>query len=99
MRGLWPTIEKIGEKRTSHFKENVLIFYSMSPQALQLTPADIPSDTEFLVYSPEHGKISEHATEEQARASLANHLSEMEHGEYLPFLLKRAGEEWEIAEG
>ncbi|HEV8543653.1 MAG TPA: hypothetical protein VGR78_14765 [Verrucomicrobiae bacterium] len=71
----------------------------MSPQALQLTPADIPPDTEFLVYSPEHGLISEHSSEEQARASLASHVSEMENGEYLPFLLKRAGEEWEIPEG
>ena len=71
----------------------------MSPQALQLTPADIPSNTEFLIYSPEHGLISEHVSEEEARTCLANHLSEMELGEYLPFLLKRAGEEWEIAEG
>lgn len=70
----------------------------MSPQALQLQSADIPSQTEFLLYSPEHGLISEHASEEEARASFANHLSELELGEYIPFLLRRAGEEWEITE-
>ena len=71
----------------------------MSPQALQLTPADIPSHTQFLIFSPEHGLISEHCTEEEARASFSNYLSEIELGEYIPFLLRRAGEEWEIAEG
>lgn len=70
----------------------------MSPQALHLTPADIPSRAEFLIFSPEHGLISEHSREEDARASFANYLSDMELGEYLPFLLRREGDEWEIAE-
>jgi hypothetical protein len=70
----------------------------MSPQALQLTPADIPSRTEFLIYSPEHGLISKHSSEEEAKASFSNYLSDVELGEYLPFLLKRSGEEWEMAE-
>jgi hypothetical protein len=70
----------------------------MSPQALHLTPADIPSQTEYLIFSPDHGLISEHCCEEEARASFANYLSDFESGEYLPFLLRRAGEEWEIAE-
>lgn len=71
----------------------------MSPQALHLQPADIPSKTEFLLFSPEHGLISEHCCEEEARASFSNYLSELELGEYLPFLLRRAGEqEWEITE-
>jgi hypothetical protein len=64
-----------------------------------LTPADIPSRTQFLIFSPDHGLISEHGTEEEARASFANYLSDFELGEYLPFLLRRSGEEWEIAEG
>jgi hypothetical protein len=71
----------------------------MSPQALHLTPADIPSQTQYLIFSPDHGLISEHCCEEEARASFANYLSDFELGEYLPFLLQRAGEEWEIAEG
>ena len=71
----------------------------MSPQALQLQSADIPSQTEFLLYSPEHGLISGHSCEEEARACFASYLSDFEDGEYLPFLLKRAGEgNWEIAE-
>jgi hypothetical protein len=70
----------------------------MSPQALHLRPADIPSDTEFIIYSPDHGLISEHHCEEEARASFSNYLSELELGEYLPFLLKRAGNEWEMAD-
>jgi hypothetical protein len=71
----------------------------MSPQALHLQPADIPSQTEFLLYSPEHGVVSEHTCAEEARASFASYLSEVELGEYLPFLLRRAGEEeWEITE-
>jgi hypothetical protein len=71
----------------------------MSPQALHLTPADIPLQTQFLIFSPEHGLISEHCTEEEARACFTNYFSEHGLGEYLPFLLKRSGEEWEIAEG
>jgi hypothetical protein len=71
----------------------------MSPQALHLTPADIPLQTQFLIFSPEHGLISEHRCEEEARHSFAHYLSDCELGEYLPFLLKRSGEEWEIAEG
>lgn len=70
----------------------------MSPQALHLQSADIPSQTEFLIYSPDHGLISEHACEEEARACFSAYLSNFENGEYLPFLLKRAGEEWELAE-
>jgi hypothetical protein len=70
----------------------------MSPQALHLQPADIPSDTEFLLFSPDHGIVSEHSSEEQARAAFATYLSDIECGEYLPFLLHRAGEEWEISE-
>jgi hypothetical protein len=70
----------------------------MSPQALHLQPADIPSQTEFLLYSPEHGVISEHTCEEEARASFTNFLAEIEHGEYLPFLLRRSGEEWEMTD-
>jgi hypothetical protein len=71
----------------------------MSPQALHLQSADIPSETEFLIFSPEHGLISEHSCEEGARASFASYLSDVELGEYLPFLLRRAGaEEWEITE-
>jgi len=64
-----------------------------------LTPADIPLQTQFLIFSPEHGLISEHGSEEEARHSFASYLSDFESGEYLPFLLKRSGEEWEIAEG
>lgn len=70
----------------------------MSPQALHLQPADIPSHTEFLLYSPEHGVVSEHSSEEDARASFTSFLAQNEHGEYLPFLLRRAGEEWEITD-
>ena len=71
----------------------------MSPQVLHLQAADIPSQTEFLLFSPEHGLISEHCSEEDARASFSSYLSDVELGEYLPFLLKRAGEEnWEITE-
>ena len=71
----------------------------MSPQALHLQPADIPSETEFLIFSPEHGLISEHFSEEDARASFSSYLSEHEMGEYLPFLLRRAcGDEWEITD-
>jgi hypothetical protein len=70
----------------------------MSPQALHLRQADIPAGTQFLIFSPEHGLISEHCTEEEARASFAAYVSEYESGEYLPFLLKRSGEEWEISE-
>lgn len=70
----------------------------MSPQALHLQPADIPSQTEFLLYSPEHGVISEHTSEEDARASFASFLADVELGEYLPFLLRRSGEEWEITD-
>ena len=68
----------------------------MSPLALQLQPADISPDTEFLIYSPDHGLISAHCSEEDARASFDSYLSEHEMGEYLPFLLRRSGEEWEI---
>jgi hypothetical protein len=70
----------------------------MSPQALHLQPADIPSQTEFLLFSPEHGVVSEHASAEEARACFASYLAECEHGEYLPFLLRRAGEDWEMTE-
>ena len=72
----------------------------MSPQALQLTTAGIPisSEVEFILYSPDHGLISEHTGEQEARAAFASYLSEYELGEFLPFLLKRDGEEWEIAE-
>jgi hypothetical protein len=71
----------------------------MSPQALHLTPADILSESQFLIYSPDHGLISSHTTEEEARMAFANYLSDFELGEYIPFLLKRSGDEWEIAEG
>jgi hypothetical protein len=71
----------------------------MSPQALHLTSADILSRSQFLIFSPAHGLISEHSTEEEARACFASYLSDFELGEYIPFLLKRSGEEWEIAEG
>ena len=71
----------------------------MSPQALHLQPADIPSHTEFLLFSPEHGVVSEHSCAEDARSSFASYLSDVEHGEYLPFLLRRVGEEeWEISD-
>ena len=53
----------------------------MSPQALHLTPADIPLQTQFLIFSPEHGLISEHGCEEEARHSFANYLSDFELGE------------------
>ena len=90
---------KFREKRTFHQPLIVLFFISMSPQALHLQPADIPSQTEFIIYSPDHGLISEHCCEEEARASFASYLSECEMGEYIPFLLRRSGdEEWEIAE-
>ena len=72
--------------------------YRMSPQALHLTPADILSQTQYLIFSPEHGLISEHCSEEEARSAFVNYLSEHEMGEFMPFLLKRSGEEWEIAE-
>ena len=70
----------------------------MSPQVLHLTPADILSQSQFLIFSPDHGLISEHGTEVEARACFASYLSDIELGEYIPFLLKRSGEEWEIAE-
>jgi hypothetical protein len=71
----------------------------MSPQALHLQPADIPSQAEYLLYSPEHGLISDHTSQEEARACFASYLSDYEDGEYLPFLLKRAGDQdWEITE-
>ena len=71
----------------------------MSPQALHLQPADIASDTQFIIYSPSHGLISGHPSEEEARASFASYISECELGEYIPFLLRRlADEDWEVAE-
>ncbi len=71
----------------------------MSPLALHLQPADILSQTHFIIYSPSHGLISEHASEEEARASFASYISECELGEYIPFLLRRlADDEWEVAE-
>jgi len=70
--------------------------HTMSPSALQLQPADISPQTEFLIYSPEHGLISAHCSEEDARASFDSYLSEHEMGEYMPYLLQRSGEEWEI---
>ena len=73
------------------------ILFTMSPLALQLQPADISPQTEFLIYSPDHGLVSAHCCEEEARASFDAYLSEHEMGEYLPFLLQRLGEEWEIA--
>ena len=73
------------------------ILHTMSPLALQLHPADISPQTEFIIYSPEHGLVSAHCSEEEARASFANYLSEVEMGEYIPFLLQRSGDEWEIA--
>lgn len=69
----------------------------MSPLALQLQPADISPQTEFIIYSPEHGLVSAHFSEEEARASFDAYLSEHEMGEYLPFLLQRLGDDWEIA--
>lgn len=91
--------------KPSHFSgKNVLSnllhgfnLHIMSPLALQLQPADITPQTEFIIYSPDHGLISEHTCEEEARASFATYLSELEMGEYLPFLLQRSGNEWEIA--
>ena len=70
---------------------------NMSPLALQLQPADISPQAEFIIYSPDHGLVSAHFSEEDARASFANYLSEHEMGEYLPYLLQRSGEDWEIA--
>ena len=70
----------------------------MSPQAFHLQPADISSQTEYLLYSPEHGIISGCSCEEQARACFSSYLSELELGEYLPFLLRRSGEEWEVSD-
>jgi hypothetical protein len=71
----------------------------MSPLALHLQPADIPSHTQFIIYSPAHGLISEHCSEEEARATFASYISECEMGEYIPFLLRRLAEdEWEVAE-
>jgi len=70
----------------------------MSPQTLHFTSADILSQSQFLIFSPDHGLISEHSCEEEARASFSSYLSDVELGEYIPFLLKRSGEEWEIAE-
>lgn len=72
--------------------------HTMSPLALQLQPADISPQTGFIIYSPDHGLVSAHCSEEDARASFDAYLSEHEMGEYLPFLLKRSGEEWEIAD-
>ena len=70
----------------------------MSPLALQLQPADISPQTEFIIYSPDHGLVSAHCSEEDARVSFDAYLSEHEMGEYLPYLLHRSGEEWEIAD-
>ncbi|MGZ8920331.1 MAG: hypothetical protein ACXW3L_05060 [Limisphaerales bacterium] len=42
--------------------------------------------------------VSAHCSEEDARASFDAYLSEHEMGEYLPYLLHRSGEEWEIAD-
>lgn len=69
----------------------------MSPLALHLQPADITPQTEFIIYSPDHGLISEHCSEEDARASFSSYLSEHEMGEFMPYLLQRSGQEWEIA--
>ena len=71
--------------------------FTMSPLALQLQPADISPQAEFIIYSPDHGLVSAHFSEEDARASFANYLSEHEMGEYLPYLLQRSGEDWEFA--
>ena len=70
----------------------------MSPSALQLQPADISPQTEFIIYSPDHGLVSAHCSEGDARTSFDAYLSEHEMGEYLPYLLHRSGEEWEIAD-
>ena len=71
----------------------------MSPLALHLQPADIPLQAAFIIYSPDHGLISDHCCEEEARAAFTSYISECELGEYLPFLLRRLSEQdWEVAE-
>lgn len=70
----------------------------MSPLALHLQPADIPSQAEFIIFSPDHGLISDHCCEEEARAAFASYISDHELGEYLPFLLRRLSDvDWEVA--
>jgi hypothetical protein len=85
-----------GKTYFTHFIKGTIL-PTMSPLALQLQPADISPQTEFIIYSPDHGLVSAHFSEEEARASFDSYLSEHEMGEYLPFLLQRSGEEWEIA--
>lgn len=69
----------------------------MSPQALHLSPADIPEGIEFLIFSPEHGLISEHGCEDEARAALTAFLADFDLAD-LPLLLKRNGDDWEFTE-
>ena len=70
---------------------------NMTPQALNLTAVQIPKEFPFIIYSPERGLISEHMGEEDARAAFESFIAEIEFAEYLPFLLRREGEDWEFA--
>ena len=69
----------------------------MTPQALNLAASDIPPGFEFIIYSSEHGLISEHLIEEDARAAFDSFIAEVEMGEYLPLLLRKTGEDWDFA--
>jgi hypothetical protein len=69
----------------------------MTPQALNLAETDIPMEFPYIIYSPEHGLISEHMAEEDARAAFESFVAEVQSGEYHPFLLRRCGDEWEFA--
>ena len=77
-------------------KEPALIT-NMTPQALNLAASDIPPGFDFIIYSAEHGLISEHLIEEDARAAFDSFIAEVEMGDYLPLLLRKHGEDWDIA--
>jgi hypothetical protein len=69
----------------------------MSPQALHLSPADIHANCDFIIFSPDHGFVSEHVSEDDARVAFDHYLADFECGDFLPFLLRREGEDWNFA--
>ena len=70
---------------------------NMTPQALEPNGSRDSEKVPFIIYSPERGLISEHMGEEDARAAFESFIAEIEFAEYLPFLLRREGEDWEFA--
>lgn len=70
---------------------------TMSPQTLQLSFAGVRAESSFIIFSPDHGLVSEHCSEEDARAAFDHYVADLECGDYLPFLLRRTDEDWDFA--